>query len=216
MTATKKVTKKAEASNEVDALASYRVKLNAEFDARIAYEKEQARDADILANKIAKLNSYRSNVAHDDVLKVMLASNVDLSFINATHKRNARCDIYRIERVTQLARALANVDSLHHYARAILACAKAFSDAQVEFSEDEVKSACSLDVQSKDKAREAICAKHKYAQHVAASTVQSQHASSAFALVAFNVLIKTQNAARRDVYKLNDCDATQKLIAKIS
>lgn len=199
-----------------DALASYREALNAQFDARITEETRVAKSADVLSNKIKKIESYRANVAHDDVLRVMLAAKVDVAFITQRKRADAMCDIYRIMKVTKLARALHGVDKLEHYASAILRCAKAFATAELEFTEEEAKSACSLDVKSKDAAKEKICALHKYQSHVDASTVKSQYASSLFALVAFGVFTVKQNAARKDVYTLNDNAQTKALLEKIA
>ena len=206
------MTKQAATKNIVT-IDTYRASVDAAFDARAAYEKAQASDADILANKLAKLKAYRANIAHDTVLSVCMKAHIDFAFINEATRKDARCDIYRIERVTMLARSIAKTDSLHHYMRAILASAKAFASASQEFTIDEVKSACSLDVHSKDAAKEKIVV--KYAKHVAASTVQAQHASSVFALVKFNLLKESVNASRKDVYTYQDNATAKALLASL-
>jgi hypothetical protein len=202
-----------ETTKQVVTLDSYRASVDAAFEARAAYEKTQVSDADILANKLAKLKAYRANIAHDTILGVCMKSHIDFNFINEATRKDARCDIYRIERVTMLARSIAKTDSLHHYMRAILLSAKAFHTANAEMTIDEVKSACSLDAHSKDAAKEKLVV--KYQKHVALSTVQAQHASSVFALVKFGVLKESTNASRKDVYTYQDTATSKALLASL-
>ena len=202
-----------ETTKQVVTLDTYRASVDAAFEARATFEKKNENDADILANKLAKLRDYRSNIAHDSVLGVCMKAHIDFAFINVQTRKDACCDIYRVQRVTQLAQTIAKAKALHHFMRAILISAKAFHTANAEMTIDEVKSACSLDAHSKDASKEKLVV--KFQKHLANSTVQAQHASSVFALVKFGILKESTNAARKDVYTYQDNATSKALLASL-
>lgn len=186
--------------------------LNDAIDARAQFEAGKNKDA---SSNIAKtLADIRKSVSHERIASIMLASNIDANFINRAQRADSRMNVYAVEKVVNVARAIAKVETLNHYSRFILQTAKVFAENKLQMNNDDAKSACSLEVKVKETKREKLIV--KYQKHVSFSTANAQSSSSLDALCMFNVLTKSKDEANKDVYIFNaDNENAKTLLAQL-
>lgn len=198
-------------TNNTQTVTEYRATLNAAIDARALFEASKSADNHSMQDT---LKAFRKDVDHDDICKVMLASNVDASFINRSERVNARFNVYAAQKVANVARFAASVDALNHYTLAIVKTAFALEAQKLALTHKDAVAACSASVKHADAKREAIIAKHRYAKHVAANTASTQSSSSINALQMCNVLSEARDASNVITYTLNRKSEAYKRIAK--
>ncbi|SER26744.1 hypothetical protein SAMN05216548_11434 [Faunimonas pinastri] len=191
-------------------VTAYRASLIAAFDARATYESAKNSENTSMQNTLATM---KKSVDHDAIASIMLAANVDATFINRAERSNARFNVYASEKVINVARACASAAQLNHYTRAILLTAQAFQNAELRMTHKDAISACSMSCKS-DAKREKIIV--KYMKHVAANTASTQSSSSINALQMFDVLRETRDESNAICYTLNtESDVTKALLAKL-
>lgn len=174
--------------------------LAAEIDARASFEASKNADNDSMQ---ATLKNMRKLSDHDVIAEIMLASNVDASFINRAERSNARYNVYAAEKVVNVARSLAKAAQINHYTRAVFAAALALESAEMMLTHADAVAACSASVKHKDSKREKLIKDARYSQHVAANTAATQSSSSINALQTFNLLKETRDASNNAAYALN-------------
>lgn len=190
-------------------LATYITELNNAFDARAEYET--AKNADNL-NMQKTLADLRASATHETIAKLMLSANLDASFINRAERSNARFNVYSAEKVINVFRAIASVATLNHYTLNILKSVIACDNAQIDFTQRDAVSACSLDVKV-DSAKASLIS--QYAKHIALNTASTQASSSLNALIMCNVITERRNASNTTCFTLTDSDNAKALISKI-
>ena len=184
--------------------------LLASIDARKAYENDKNASNDSIQKT---LNAIRKTCEREAIASVMLASNVDSSFINKSERTSNRFNVYAAEKVANVAQAIAKAATLNHYSLAILRAASALKKAELKLTHADAVAACSLDVAHKDKSRAAIIKSSRYAKHVAANTASTQSSSSINALQAFSVFTESRDEANHVCYSLNENETVSALLA---
>jgi len=194
-----------------DALADYSATLSAAIDARSSYELAKNAENDSMQSK---LKSFKASVSHARIAEIMMNANVNANLINRNERVNARFNEKAFVKVINIARAIANVESLNVYTRAILASVKCFEDNDMLMTERETKDSCSVSSRLSETTRNSALI--KVAKHYDASTMSTQASSTNNALQAFNVIVETRDAANNVCFKLNrESVATQALLALI-
>ena len=169
-------------------LAAYATRLQAQVQARKAYEAEKNPDNQSIQKT---LEGIAADLAHDAIVEVMIASNAPADFINRAERGNARFNVYAAEKVANLARYTAGAGRLNHYTRAIMDSAARFASAGVPFTHADAVASCSLDVKAPAE-KEALLA--RYEKHIAPNTASTQASSSIAALKVMNVLTEGKGA----------------------
>jgi hypothetical protein len=189
------------ANVEVDALASYIASLNAQFDARAAYES--AKDADTFERTMKhNLNDARKTMTNAHVAQFMLDCNVDASFINRSERCNARYNVKSIDKVNQFARYMLDASQVDVYTQALLTTIIRYTDADLSLSEKvDAVICCSSDNVQKD-ARKVSLTKQT-AKVYSASTVSTQKSSSLNMLQMFNVIHQVRDDAQNVAFVFN-------------
>lgn len=189
----------------------YRTALLASVDARAAHEL--AKNSENTSMQ-ATLSQIRKSVDHDVIAQIMLASNVNVDFLNTSERVSNRFNVYSAEKVINVARACAKVTALNHYTLAVFKTAQALAKIETPLTHKDAACACSMSVKHSDSKREAIIKSSRYAKHVAANTASTQSSSSINALQTFKVLTETRDAANTVSYALNvDSEAYKTLSA---
>lgn len=195
------------AANKIEALAQYRVNLDAAFAERAQFERDKQSKENIFSTLKDLQDDYKSDL----VVEALHSAKVDANFINRQDKRDARFNVYSAEKVFKIARASLKAASLDQYTFHILRTAHAMlADDVLMTSQDAYAAIC------------AKCAtdevKTKYLSRmlkiVAVSTATTQASSSINALKTFDVLIETRDAMNNVAYKLNTTNATTKKLCK--
>lgn len=192
-------------------ITNYVVALNAAFDSRAAFEqnKNEAND-----NIQKTLKDLRKSMTRESVASVLLASNISAEFINDANRVDSKFNVYAAQKVDNIACYLLKAESLNHYTLAILRSLLSLEKHELQLTQDDAKSACTLEMKLKDAKREKLLI--KYQKHVAISTANTQSSSSLEALVTFNVLKRARNAENETVFTLCDNDATREIIARLA
>lgn len=191
-------------------IATYRLALCASNDARLAYEMQK--DASN-TNIVKTLADLRASVNHDRIAAVMLYANVNADFLNKSERATARFNVYSAQKLVNIARVCAKVESLNHYTRAILLSAVAFAKASLNMTHRDASAACSLDVAT-DASRDRLLV--RYAKHIAANTAATQSSSSLACLIAFDVLRSATNERNETCFTLNaESEVTKALLASV-
>ncbi len=177
----------------------FRIALAAAFVARKDYEAEKNADNGSMQLTLDKLAKAAD---HEVIAELMVAANIDPAFINRSERSTARFNVYAAEKVVNVARALAAVQTLNHYTRAVLATAKALEGAELVMTHKDAVAACSMDVRHTDNKREAIIKAVRYQKHTSSSTASTQASSSINALQLWGVLVESRDAAGAATYKI--------------
>jgi hypothetical protein len=191
--------------------ASYIADLKIAFDARRAFENAKAKDSSSNIHKT--LAALEKSVTRDAIAKVFVAHNIDANLINRAVRADSRINVYAFEKIENVASALLKAQALNHYSRAILATAKALTENDMQLTNQDAQSACTLDFKLKDAKREKLV--HKYQKHVAYSTATTQSSSSLEALCTFNILKRGKNESGETVYILQDNESAKALCANL-
>lgn len=192
-------------------IAEYVVALNNAFDARASFEASKMSDN---SNIQKTLSNLRKSVTRESVARVFVAHNIDAALINRALRVDSRINVYAYQKIENIACALNKAESLNHYSKAILATAKRFADNSMSITQDDAKSACTLDMKVKDAKREKLIV--KYQKHVAVSTANTQASSSLEALCTFDVLKRAKNNENETVFVLQDNETTKALLTLIA
>jgi len=203
------MSKKLNKSNE-NTVSNYLADMLAAFDARASYEASKNADN---SNMQETLKDLRKSVNHDAIASVMLAANLDASFINRAERNNSRFNVYSAQKVVNVARHAASAATLNHYTKAILASLVAFKKANVDFTHKDAIASCSIDSKV-NKAKDSLLV--RYQKVVAANTASTQASSSVNALQMMHIVNETRNAANETCYVLNDNEIAVKLIEALS
>lgn len=189
-----------------------------EYQQSIVERAEFERDKNSANDSIqSTLDALCKSVSHDAIYSLLVASNVDVDFINRNERVNAKYNVYAAEKVANVAHALAKTRALNHYTLAILRTCDALERSELVLTHKDAALACSASIKHNDSKREKILAKARYAKHTAANTAATQSSSSINALQTFNVLRESRDAANVVTYSLNrDNAATQSLLAMIA
>lgn len=194
-------------NNEI--IVAYVTSLNDAFASRKAYEAAK-NEENIALQK--KLDNMLASASHNRIAEILCYANVDASLINKSERINARFNEKAYVKVVNIARAIAKVETLNIYTRAILESVKSFQDNETLISQKETKSACSCDAKLSDSKRNKLL--KRVVKHYDASTTSTQSSSTNQALLAFNVLIETRNAANEICFSLNlENETTKALLA---
>lgn len=185
--------------------------INAQFDARCAYEaSKDAKDSMML-----RLKTQRESMTHNVIAEMIATYQIDVAFINRAEKKNARMNVYAIDKIVNLLRCAAKVDALNHYTRAILLTAKKFQENALLMTQDDAMLACNYDAKSKDKTREKLIV--RYANVVAANTASTQASSSLNTLKECNLLSESKSAANDTQFKIDfDSALTKRLLETLN
>lgn len=197
----------AQAQVDVDSL--YRAEMRTAFDSRASYEHAKNAANESIQRTISDL---AKSCDHDSIARIFRAAQIDSNFINKSERISARFNVYSAQKVVNIARAIAKVESLNHYSRAIFASAIALQNADMQISHHDAASACSLNVKTTAN-REKLLS--KYAKHVEANTAATQSSSSINALKAFDILRETRDSANVVCYDVNRESAATIALASI-
>lgn len=189
-----------------NAVQNYLNDMLAAFDARATYERSKNAEND---NMQKTLKDLRASVAHVKIAEIMSACNVNAQFINRAERNNARFNVYSAEKVVNVARAIASVNSLNHYTKAIYASILSFANAKLDFSHKDAIAACSLSVKCSDTKRAKALV--QYQKHVAANTASTQASSSLNALLQYRVIEEYRDAANNVCYRAAQHEYNDKL-----
>lgn len=190
-------------------IEQYQSQLIAAIDSRRAYEVEKNADNDSM---LAKLKSFRVTVAHARIAELMLTANVDSNLINRQERVNARYNEKAFVKVVNIARALAKVETLNSYTRAILHSVKMFCDNEMLLTETETRACCSNNGRIDNVSRNSLL--QRVSKFYEASTVSTQASSSNNALQAYDVIRETRDANGKLAFTLNrESATTQALLA---
>lgn len=202
------ITQASQTSNVDQSVDAYSAQLIAAVDVRSAYESAKNADNDTMQ---AKLKSFKVSVSHARIAEIMQMSNVDANLLNRQERVNARYNEKAYVKVINIARAIAKVENLNIYTRAILQSVKLFEENEMMLTERESKLACSAHNRIADVKRNSCLI--RTSKIYDASTCSTQASSTNNALQAYNILIETRDAANNVCFKLNrENNATQALL----
>lgn len=192
-------------------LVNYVAALNNAFDSRVAFEatKNEANE-----NIQKTLKDLRKSMTRESVAKTLLASSVSADFINEALRVDSKYNVYAAQKVDNIACYINKAESLNHYTLAILRSLLSLEKNEMKLTQEDAKSACTLEMKLKDAKREKLLV--KYQKHVAISTANTQSSSSLEALCTFKILKRERNAENETVFSLQDNEATKALITRIS
>lgn len=200
--------KKATVMKLAEKIEIFATEMKAAIDARVSYESSKNAANDSIQTTLAK---FRKSVSHDDIVKAFVNANVDSSFINRSERVNARLNVYCAEKVANIARTIASVESLNHYTLAIFKSTLALNDADKLLNHKSACAACSLNCDCDAATLKLL---KRYEKHVAANTASTQSSSSINALLIFNVLEETRDDSNAIAYRVNRKSAATKQLAK--
>jgi hypothetical protein len=195
------------------AISDYRTQMQTAIAARASFET--AKNA---ANTSMQktLTDFAKSVDHDTLAEIMIACNVDATFINRAERVNARFNVYAAEKVANVVRYLASVASLNHYTLAIIKTAIALESEKQIMTQKDACNACSASLKSSDAKREKIVKSARYSKHTSANTATTQSSSSLNALIQCNVLSEARDAENNATFTLiRSSEATKRLAAKL-
>lgn len=175
---------------------------NAAIDARIA---EETANMKISSKKLRDFEAYKSDVAHDSVISVLVACNFNVASV----KQNT----YAVRKMIDLARSAANCDTASVYCNALVASAVACERAEIEITRDVVFAMCSVDAKHASPKVEKAIKSTRVQSHKSNSTVASQHNSTLNAFEALNMLTIARNASNVESFKLDRSNAAVIAIA---
>ena len=172
----------------------------AAFDSRAAYElSKNAENSNIQTTRA----DLKASVNHEAIAKLMMQANVSADFINRAERSNSRFNVYSAEKIINIARFAASAAALNHYTLNILKSIVACQIAEIDFTQADAVSACSLSVKV-NSAKVALIS--QYQKHVSANTASTQASSSLNALLMTNLIYETRNAANVTCFKLHDTE----------
>lgn len=183
------------------------------FEVAIATRKSnEVAKAPNCTSMCATLDNLAKSVAHQKIVDVMLAAQVDANFINRAERSNAYYNVYAAEKVVNIARFLAVVAALNHYTKFIFLSALALEKNDMTLTHKDAACACSKDAKHADAKR----SKHivRYEKIVSPSTASTQSSSSINALQTFGILTESRDAANVVIYRINRENETTKALAK--
>ena len=192
-------------------VTEYKSALIAAFDSRASFEASKNASNE---NIQKTLRDLLKSISRDSVCTVLQASNVNAAFINESIRVDSKFNVYAAQKVDNIACYMNKAEALNHYTLAILKTLLSLEKNEMKLTQEDAKSACTLEMKLKDAKRE----KHivKYAKHVAISTANTQSSSSLEALVTFNVLQRSKDSENNTVFVLADNDTAKALIERIS
>jgi len=172
-------------------------------------EFEKAKDEHNL-NIQRTLKKVRSQLVNHTAAKVMLAANVDPSFINRTLHDGSRYNVYAIGKFGDLMRGIIDGNLSNAINNAVVRSIFAFHAASEEFTADTARAAAS------DKVRlENVKARKLLTSHtVSASTAPTQASSTMQALQTLGVVVTT-GSVRKPTYHLTPNPVTKRLYEAI-
>lgn len=189
-------------------IENYKNEMLAAFDARAAYEL--SKNAENM-NMQKTLSDLRASVNHDAIAKLMLSANVNADFINRSERTNARFNVYSAEKIVNIIRFAASAATLNHYTLAIIKSMYNCFNAEIDFTQRDALSACSLTAKvDSSKAAHIV----QYQKHVALNTAATQSSSSLNALLMTNVIVEYRNAANVTCFRFTDSDFANELSMK--
>lgn len=193
-------------------VANYIDSVRVAFNARREFEIAKNKDANSNIHKT--LSALEKSVTRESIAQVFMSHNIDSNLINRAIRADSRINVYAFEKIENVASALLKACALNHYSRAILATAKNLQEQNLQLTNQDAQSACTLDFKLKDTKREKLII--KYQKHIAYSTATTQSSSSLEALCAFNVLKRAKNESNETIYILqDDNDSAKALLANI-
>lgn len=199
-------------SKQMNNAQEYQIALVAALDARAEYELAKNAENDSMKST---LSAIRKTISHEKIAEFFYTSNVDANLINSAKRSSARFNVYSYEKVLNVAQYALSVAQLNHYTLNILKTAIAFAANDMTLTHDDAQSACSLKMKARDAKREKLIS--KYQKHVAQNTATVQSSSSIAALVAFDILRETRDAANVTCFKLNlESEALAKIQSKLA
>jgi lysozyme family protein len=171
------------------------------LDERAAYELSKNAENTNIQKTIKKL---KKSVEHSRIAEILLASQFDAAQINIAERSNARRSVYAMQKVVNVARVIACVETLNHFTRATLATAIKLQENGLTLTHSDALAACSTHIKTNDNARNKLLVRIE--KHVAEDTSSTQSSSSINALQMFDVLRETRDAANKVAYTVNEND----------
>lgn len=187
-------------------LANYISSLNVAIDARKSNEEKNVNKATSFFEKLAK---HRESVTHDAVASVMLASNVDVNYINTKNCSN----IYTAKKVETIARTIASAASLDIHTLNVFKSAFALTKASKSMTHNDAKASICSNIKSSSSDKQALLSIS--AKFYDSSTANAQSSSSISALLIFNMLRKTRDERNDEAFTIDFENAAVKKLCKV-
>lgn len=196
-----------------DTVLDFTARIAAQFDERAAYEALKASDNANIQKTLAK---SRTKLASTTSARFLLAANVSETFINRVEHKNARFNVYALDKVSDLIAAISfSSDTQKRSMNAINnACVRSIfklANAKFEFTH-KLAIACASDKIIVDDAK---LSKMLTRHNVSASTASTQASSTMQALLTLHVVSEAK-ANNEVIYTLNDnkiVDALREYVA---
>jgi hypothetical protein len=195
-------------AKNTEVLANYSAAIQTSIAMRKTYEASA--NADNL-NIQKTLSGIAQDFAHDAVVSVMFAANVDANFINRQERKNKRFNVYSAQKVSNIALAAASAATLNAYTRMIFLTALKLTKASLSMTHKDAQASLCVDLRADAHKDPHIV---RYAKTIAANTADTQSSSSINALQMFEVLKETRDERNEVAYVLNTSAATTKRLAK--
>jgi hypothetical protein len=177
-------------------------RITAAIDARSAFETEKHGSHH---NIHKTLNKVRKALMWKDTSRVMLAAQVDPSFINRTLHDGSRYNVYAVDKVADAVKGIADGVISNAINRACMVSLFQMRKAGLPFT-GEVAKACASDKHHIDLA----IRKHLLRHTVSASTAPTQASSTMQALETLGI-VKREGSSRNPTFTLTDSPITKRL-----
>jgi len=176
-----------------------------QFDERETFEKDNGGTE----RKLDLLKSYAGRLSNDSVVKVLAALKFDTGFVN-TQRGNKRFNVYAVDKVADIAAALAGVGIRNKVNNAIVRSLFACRAAGLEFTGLVADAAVSDKVRVQDHIKK-VLVRHS----VSESTVDTQRSSTMSALQLFGV-VENVGSRNAPVWRLTDTPQTRALEERLA
>lgn len=151
------------------------------------------------------LSKVRKALAWKDTSRVMLAANVDPSFINRTLHDGSRYNVYAVDKVADAVKGIADGVISNAINRACMVSLFQMRKAGIPFT-GEIAKACASDKHHVDLA----IRKHLLRHTVSASTAPTQASSTMQALETLGI-VRREGSSRNPTFHLTDAPITKRL-----
>lgn len=189
-------------SHDEVAIQGMTAEITAAIDARTAFETEKHGSGHNIHKTLSKV---RKALMWKDTSRVMLAANVDPSFINRTLHDGSRYNVYAVDKVADAVKGLADGVVSNAINRACMVSLFQMRKAGLPFT-GEIAKACASDKVHVDLA----IRKHLMRHTVSASTAPTQASSTMQALETLGI-VKREGSSRNPTFTLTDAPITKRL-----
>jgi hypothetical protein len=186
----------------------YQARFQAAISARKAYEANKNASNDSIQNT---LTQFARGTNHASVASMLMLCNVQVECVNSSTRVDSRFNVYTLDKVSNIARFLAQVEKLNHFTLHIFASIVACDKASVSFNADDARACCSRDIKvTQGKPISQL------QQIKSTGTVQSQHSSSLAALLACDAISESRDSSGKRCFTRKLTKASEALEARLS